>query len=115
MKGDRVKIVSSTIFETVDETLPVYVPIVGNDGRLQTTYDGLVVVKHVGGVKAGSTGVIYGDPIRVNKLQMLHMQSNNISNGNEFIILLPIFLDTYQQVGWFPVDHVKVISGGILT
>ena len=115
MKGDRVKIVSSAMFDSTGEVLHVYAPVTNQDGTPQVTFDGMVVVKSVGGVKSGSTGIIQGDPIRVNRLQMHHLQGNGAAlSGNEYINLLPVFLDTYQQIGWFPVDHIKVISGGTL-
>lgn len=115
MKGDRVKIVSNAMFEPSGEVLHVYSPIMNTDGTPQVTFDGMVVVKSVGGVKAGSTGIIQGEAIKVNRLQMHHLQGQGSAlSGNESVSLLPIFLDAYQQVGWFPTDHVKVISGGTL-
>jgi hypothetical protein len=115
MKGDRVQIASSYMFGSADEILHVYSPVLNADGTPQVTFDGMVAVKSVGGVKAGSTGTIQGDPIKVNRLQLHHLNGTGTSiSGNEYVNLLPVFLDAYQQVGWFPVDHIKVISGGTL-
>lgn len=115
MKGDRVQIVSSMMHIADGEIIHVYAPVANPDGSLQVTFDGFNVVKSAGGVKAGSTGVIQGGGIKVHRAQLHHMQGQSTAiSGNEFIMVFPVFLDTYQQVGWFPSDHLKVVAGSIL-
>jgi len=115
MKGDRVQIVSNMMHINKDEVVHVYAPVTNPDGSLQQTYDGFGVVKSMGGVKTGSTGVIQGDGLKVHRLQMHHLQNQGASlGGNETVVVFPVFLDAYQQIGWFPSDHLKVVSGGTL-
>lgn len=115
MKGDRVQIVSSMMHINEGEVLHVYSPVTNSDGTLHTTFDGFNVVKSIGGVKAGSTGVIQGGGIKVHRLQMMHLQNQPTAmSGNETVTVFPVFLDTYQQVGWFPSDHLKIVGGDIL-
>lgn len=115
MKGDRVQVVSNMLHINQDEVIHVYMPVTNPDGSLTATYDGYAVIKSAGGVKAGSTGVIHGDGIKVHRLSLHHLQGQGTAlSGNEFMIVFPVFLDAYQQIGWFPSDHLKVISGGLL-
>lgn len=116
MKGDRVKILSSAMFESKDEVLPVYEPVWNSDGSLQIAEDGSCGLKRLGGVKAGTTGVIEGAPIKVHRSQVLHLQSTGASLGgrNDFVEVFPVWLDHYQQRGWFPSDHVRIMAGGII-
>ncbi|MFA6049790.1 MAG: hypothetical protein WC761_01215 [Candidatus Paceibacterota bacterium] len=115
MKGDRIQIVSSLMFETKDEVLHVYTPVNNPDGSPQLTFEGYHVVRSVGGVKSGTTGVVTGEPIRVNRLQLHHVQNQSATvGGNDYAFMIPVFLDTYQQVGWFPTDYVRVMGGARL-
>ncbi len=116
MKGDRVTIISSWMFENKDEVLPVYAPVLNPDGSYKTSYDGSVELARLGGVKSGSSGVIQGDGIKVHKSQLLHLQEqvNALGGTNDFLTVIPVFLDTYQQVGWFPTDHIRVVAGSRL-
>lgn len=116
MKGDRVQVISSLMYDTKDEILHVYTPVLNPDGTPQMTFEGHIVIKSNGGVKSGTTGVIMGDPIKVNRLQLHHMQNQSATiGGNDFSFVVPVFLDTYQQTGWFPTDHVRVVGGTCLS
>jgi len=117
MKGDRITVVSSLMFETKEEVLPVYAPVLNPDGSFKTTYDGGVELARLGGVKSGSSGTIQGPSIKVHKSQLLHLQEQTSALGgtNDFQSVVPVFLDAYQQVGWFPTDHVRVVGGSRLT
>lgn len=115
MKGDRVQIVSSMLHISPEEVLHVYAPVKNSDGTPTVTYDGFNVVKSVGGVRAGSTGVITGEGMRVHRLSLLHLQGQGTPlSSNETVMVFPVFLDAYQQVGWFPADHLKVVGGSTL-
>lgn len=115
MKGDRIIAQSSLMLNTQDEVLPVYKPKLNPDGSFVTAFDGSVVLERAGGVKSGSTGTVQGDPIRVHRTQLYHLQLNSataLGGNNDFMPVYPIFLDIYQQIGWLPVDHIRVVSGG---
>lgn len=115
MKGDRVQILSSLMFETKDEILHVYSLVNNPDGSPQMTFEGYNVVKSAGGVKSGTTGVVTGEPIKVNRLQLHHAQNQSATiGGNDYAFMVPVFLDAYQQTGWFPTDHVRIVGGGKL-
>jgi len=116
MKGDRVKIVSSLIFENKEEVLPVYEPVWDAKGALMFSHDGSCSLTRQGGVKNGSTGTIEGDPVKVHRSQLLHLQNAAASLGgtNDFVEVFPVWLDHYQQRGWFPADHLRVVGGSVV-
>lgn len=116
MKGDRVQIISSLMFDTKDEVLPVYRPVLNESGVPRRFHDDTVEISSVGGVKSGSTGTVQGDPMKVHRSQLLHLaeQKTSLGGTNDFFYVVPVYLDAYQQIGWFPTDHVRVVSGGHL-
>lgn len=116
-QGDRVIIGTGYVWEAKNqdgnkEHVMVYEPLWRQDGAAQTTPDGGVVVEKQGGVVAGSTGTIQGNVINVHR-SYLHGAQGSASNlgGNDMVQLVPVMLDHYQKIGWFPVDNVR-ISGG---
>lgn len=118
MKGDRVIITNNTGTlvgqGTTKELIMVYQPQVDPTTRffIQAN-DKSYLVSAAGGVNKGSTGTIHGDPILVHKTQ-LHDYEGVIGLGNnDTINLFPIFLDRYQQIGWFPSNVIKVMGGGV--
>jgi hypothetical protein len=113
MKGDRVRISDTTLFEDQNQNLVVYQVRRNPDGSLLFAGDGSVLIESVGGVRLGSTGVINGNPVRVHRSQLKSFEAQHGAMANDFINLLPVWLDTYQQEGWFPADHVKVVAGGV--
>jgi hypothetical protein len=118
MLGDRVKILYGFNLDgqtNTNEILPVYEPVWNPDGSLSVNADGSANIRRLGGVKAGSTGVVEGEPIQVHRSQVLHLvqQTSVVLGGTrDFVSVYPIWLDHYQQRGWFPADHIKTISGG---
>lgn len=118
MKGDRVQITSGMLHIQSDEVLPVYGPTKLGNGQLKESYDGSYEFQRLGGVKAGTTGVIQGAPLKIHRSQLLHLQNAaalaSLGGTNDFVNMFPIFLDYYQQVGWFPSDHIKIVSGDVL-
>jgi len=116
-QGDRVVIGTGYVWESKNqegktEHVMVYEPLWKNDGSPQVTPDGSVMVEKQGGVIAGSTGTIKGNTINVHR-SYLHDTpiSAGSLGGNDTVQLVPVFLDHYQKLGWFPVDNVR-ISGG---
>jgi len=119
MLGDRVMITAAQMHTTLGEVLPVYAPATGPDNLLKENYDGTFDFVRKGGVKAGTTGSIHGAPMKIHRSQLLHLQNiqetaSALGGTHDFVNMFPVFLDFYQQVGWFPVDHVKVISGDVV-
>jgi len=117
MIGDRVKIVFGFNLDNQGEgqVLPVYEPIWNPDGSLSMNSDGSANVKRVGGVKSGCTGTVEGGSINVHRTQVLHLakESSMVLGGTrDFVEVFPIWLDHYQQRGWFPADHVRIVAGG---
>ncbi len=118
MKGDRVVIQSALMLNTADEVLPVYGPAKLPTGQLKESYDGSYEFQRLGGVKSGSTGTIQGNPLKIHRTQLMHLQNAPataaLGGTNDYVNMFPVFLDHYQQMGWFPVDHIRVVSGDIL-
>ncbi len=118
MKGDRVQITSAMLHTQADEVLPVYGPAKLQNGQLKESYDGSYEFQRLGGVKAGTTGVIQGPPLKIHRTQLAHLQQvqSTVALGgtNDYVNMFPVMLDYYQQVGWFPVDHIKIVSGDVL-
>lgn len=115
MKGDRVTITNSMTNMNTEDVLHVYKPRVDGNGQLIFGFDGSAVLDNVGGVRVGTTGTIQGDPLKVHKTQLLHLASKegaSMVGTSDFIMVFPVYLDQYQQIGWFPGDHIKITSGG---
>lgn len=119
MIGDRVKIVAGFSLENQagEGVIPVYEPVWNPDGSLSANGDGSANIRRVGGVKQGSTGAVEGDPILVHRSQVLHLaqQTSMVLGGTkDFVHMVPVWLDHYQQRGWFPSDHITIVAGGRL-
>lgn len=113
MKGDRVKIGQQGFFNNPESVVPVYMPRLDGNGQFITDNRKNVSVEMQGGVKAGTTGVIHGDPVRVLRSQLYGSEAPVGTVGDDSTLLYPIALDTYQRVGWFPAEHMMIVSGGI--
>jgi len=49
------------------------------------------------------------------RTQLHHLRSQgttSLGGTNDFINIFPVFLEQYQQIGWMPVDHIRIVSGG---
>jgi len=114
-KGDRVRITSGTIYEDNENALVfVYDVRLDQEGRPVVAHDGTVSIHSLGGVKNNSTGVICGFPEKIHRSQLKTINSEGVSfNQNEFVQVIPVMLDVYQKMGWFPIDHIRVVSGGV--
>jgi hypothetical protein len=114
MLGDRVKIGTSGAFqESAQDMFHVYMPrreSIG--GPFIQAADGTVLVESVGGVKVGTTGTIAGEAIRVHRANLKNQSGVPGLGMQDFVLVYPIALDQYQQVGWFPADDIRIMSGG---
>jgi len=115
MKGDRVRVVNSSHVHEDNSGALVYVYGVTLDenGRPVHNYDGTVQVQSLGGVKNGSTGVVVGHPEKCHRSQLKEQEQAVGLGGNDFVNIVPVMLDTYQKLGWFPADKVRVVAGGV--
>jgi hypothetical protein len=109
--GNRYLWVETKKADGTYEMVMVYSPLLKEDGSQQYTPDGSVIVQRQGGVLVGSTGVIKGDPITVHASYLHDYQGPTAYGGNDLVKLVPIFLDKYQKLGWFPVDNIRIYSG----
>ena len=115
MKGDRVRIGTVGVFKEVGGArVFVYSPRRDPDrpGHYLQAGDGTVIIESQGGVKAGESGTIDGQPIKVSRSQLKDYNGLAGLGSDDSVLVYPIFLDHYQQLGWFPVDNVKIMAGG---
>ena len=109
MKGDRVVVGTGYYWkESDDQKVMVYKPSLNQQGQIQETPDGCMIVERAGGIKAGSTGVIMGDVKQTHK-SYLHDTSSYVGMADK-VTLVPVFLDKYQQPGWFPIDNIRIFG-----
>lgn len=115
MRGDRVRIGATGTFKEEKGAL-VYVYEPKKDPSKPGYYleagDGSVMVESLGGVVAGTTGTIDGQPIKVHRTQLKTGDAVAGLGGADFVMVFPVSLDVYQKVGWFSSDDVKIMSGG---
>jgi len=108
-KGDRVVIGDGLSFKEGSGSTMVYLPRMNQDGSMDIDLTGAVSVIAQGGVKNGSSATIDGPVIKVHRSQV--QTSNSYVKGiggNDFINMIPVFLDAYQRLAYLPVDNVRL-------
>lgn len=112
-QGDRVMIVDGSGIMSNDNThVLAFQPRRDQHGEMVWDHTGTIAsVQRVGGVKARSTGVIAGPPIRVRKEEVVTEVQTAAFGGHDLLELYPVFLDYYQQVGWFPSSNMRIVMG----
>lgn len=114
MKGDRVKITTGTLYEdSPDALIFVYAVKLDKGGSPIRAQDGSVQVESMGGVKNNCTAVIVGANEKVHRSQLKDHDSPAGLGSNDFVHLVPVMLDTYQKLGWFPTNNIRVLEGGV--
>lgn len=118
MKGDRVVVGTGYVWTEFNqkgerEHVMVYSPNLDRNGAMLVTPDGGVIVSRQGGVLAGSTGVIDGEPIKVHRSYLHNFQDYPTSITGDFINMVPVFFDKYQQKAWLPVENIRIFSGPV--
>ena len=111
--GDRIVIGNSYTFKPESgESVMVYGIKLNPDGSPDMAPDGSVGIIALGGCKIGSSGTINGPIVKTHR-SYLHNGSDYIKGigGNDFVNMIPIFLDTYQKVAYLPVDHIRLYGG----
>lgn len=113
MLGDRVRIgATGTFKEEADTMVLVYRPRTNPDGTFIEAGDKTYLVESVGGVTAGSSGTIQGHPISVHRTQLKNFSGVPGLGSVDNVLMFPVFLDKYQQIGWFQNDDIKIMAGG---
>lgn len=113
-KGDRVIVGNGYSWKADGTSVMVYMPQYDELKRPIMTPDGSTVIKSEGGVKVGSLGVIDGPVIHVHR-SYLH-NSNEYAptaGAKDFVQMVPVFLEKYQRVGYFPVDNIRIFGSYI--
>lgn len=114
MKGDRVRITTGTLYEDSPDALVfVYGVRLDQGGVPIRAHDGTVQIESMGGVKNGCSGVIVGYPEKAHRSQLKDHDSPPGLGTNDFVEMIPVMLDHYQQLGWFPTNNIRVLSGGV--
>lgn len=116
MKGDRVRIGATGVYKEAEgSVIAVYMPKVDSERPGYYVHDQHknVFVDMHGGVKAGSTGTVDGEPVKVLRSQLHGSEMPLGVSGEDSTLLYPVALDAYQRVGWFPAENIKIVSGGI--
>jgi hypothetical protein len=113
MLGDRVRIgATGTFKEEAGTTICTYRPKLDGNGNYILAGDGTVLIEMVGGVTAGSSGTISGPAIKVNRTELKSYNGVPGLGVTDTVLVFPVMLDKYQQVGWFPNDDMKIMAGG---
>jgi len=114
MQGDRVVVGDGYHWKDTDgQKTMAYELMFNESGNQVQTPDGGTVIAAAGGIVCGSTGTINGPSIRVHRSYIHENNQRSTAMGNDFAELVPVFLDLYQRVGYFPVDYVRIFSGGV--
>lgn len=110
MKGDRVKIVANSNIhqEDTDQYIFVYGPIHDQNGNVQYSHDGSVLIESLGGVQVGSTGFVNGNAIKVHRANLKDAEHVPGLGGNDYVNVVPVYLEQYQRHGWFPSDNLRI-------
>jgi hypothetical protein len=109
--GDRVVIGDKYTWKAESGIVVMtYLPKVDATGNIDIALDGSVSISNAGGVRVGSTGTIHGAAIKVHRSALHDSKDYSTGLGNDYVQLFPIFLDTYQRVGYFPTDYLRLVG-----
>ena len=107
--GDRVVIGDKYFWKESDnQKVMAYMPKLDEQRQWIITSEKSVLVESVGGVLCGSVGVVDGNIIKVNRTEIKGADKGY--GNNDYIELIPVNLERYQRVGYFPVDNVRILS-----
>ena len=111
MIGDRVIIGDKFTWKPESGiTVMAYMPKTDSTGNVDIAPDGSVAVVGAGGVKVGSAGTIHGAIINVHRTYLHDAKDYAKGMGTDMVQLIPVFLDTYQRVGYFPTDYLRLVG-----
>jgi hypothetical protein len=114
MINDRVVVGDKYYWKEEDnQSVMAYMPQ-QQDGKNIVTPDGSTVMLKAGGVKCGSTGTIKGDPVNVHRSYLHNLDEYTPATySSDMIKMVPVFLDKYQRLGWFPIDNIRIFAGSV--
>jgi hypothetical protein len=109
--NDRIIVGDGYSFKENGSSVMVYIPKLDQFGQPIVTPDGATVVAAAGGVKVGSTGVVKGPPINVHR-SYVHsaMEQGPSYGGKDFVQLVPIFFERYQNTAYVLVDNIRIFG-----
>lgn len=112
--GNRVMVKpvgSGTVFNTAtkEDMVLVYKPIIDSKGNFVFDSSSSIMVERVGGVKAGSTGVISGPSIKVQRKALMEYADTTAAFGPDTVDMYPVTFDAYSGIGFLPGDALKQI------
>lgn len=100
---------SGMIFNSSNTTdmVLIYEPVL--DEHKNYVFDSAksVIVKRIGGVKAGSTGTIVGPSLSVSRKSFVIEYGPEVNSSTDLIQLFPIQFDQYAGIGFVPADAVR--------
>jgi len=107
-KGDRVVVGNGYSWKEDGSSVMTYMLKLDHQNQMILNPDGSVVVAPAGGVKVGSLGIIEGPVINVHR-SYLHNANDYAPSygGKDFVQMVPVMLERYQRVGYFPVDNIR--------
>lgn len=112
MIGDRVVVGDGYTWSEDDKQKTMaYAPQLNERRQHMHTPDGGMIVEAAGGVVCGSTGTIQGEIVNVHRSYLHTHEQRTAAMGTDFVQLVPVFLDKYQKLGYFPVDHIRIFGG----
>lgn len=71
---------------------------------------GAVIVERIGGVKAGSTGVVTGPSLKAHRSNFIEYKNDSATTAMalDLVHIYPIQFDAYQGIGWVLGDTIKL-------
>jgi len=111
--GDHVKLGMGGV-QISDLSIPVYELMKTPNGDISFDHNGAARPVIIGGVKGGSVGEIVGEAIKVPKTLLKGFSEGSAAmTGNEYVLMIPVYINYYQKIGWFPSDHVRIHVGDV--
>lgn len=96
--------------EKDNKKVMAYMPKLDQNGEWIITPEKTVLVESVGGIVVGSKGVIDGNIIKVSRSNVSSLAHTKGFGASDFVELVPVNLEKYQRVGYFPVEHVRILG-----
>lgn len=111
--GDFVKVgFGSTVHGIAPDNVPIYELEKDASGTVRKDINDCAFARPIAGVKGGSAGRIAGPGIKVLRSYVERMSdSTKPLGGSDFVMLIPVFFDYYQQTAYVRQELVQIIHG----
>lgn len=108
----RTKVVVGTgsVFGGVATNVAAYTPGTDLDGNI--IFDGngnIAKLVRLGGVKVGTLGEVVGEVLKAPRT-LLADYAKNTSLGLDLVEMIPVELEYYKAIAWFPTHNTRVIG-----